>query len=72
MVLAVIKTGHDKRIHACWANIERKALQGLKELLGARTKSKKLANKQVAKEVGPWCSSYRAYQGFSEMMLRIC
>ena len=49
-----------------------KALQRLKELLGARTKGKKVTNRQLAKAVGLLCSFYRAYQGFSKMMLRSC
>ena len=49
-----------------------KALQRLKGLMGARTRGKKVTARQLAKAVGLLCSFYRAYQGFSKMMLRSC
>ena len=48
------------------------ALKKLKVLLEAKAKRTKVMNRQLAKVVGLLASFYRAYPGFSRLMLRSC
>ena len=49
-----------------------KALERIDGLLRARTRGKKVTLRQLAKTVGLLCSFYRAYPGFTRLMLRRC
>ena len=49
-----------------------KAWNRIDGLLKARAKGKKVTSRQLAKTTGLLCSFYRAYPGFTRLMLRRC